>query len=249
MNSDNKLKLINIIVIYTAVITGILFLRLSADYSNDIINFSEGTVIIAQKILIALGLEEVIKFLLEIPVFTLICASGIFHIVIGLFVLKIFKNRVEQGAMIMIKKPSKVIALGNFVYLLGIILFFVFAISIIGLPIAFIIGLIIHIAVFLGKISLAVFFGYNICQILKVSGYTYMYYMIGSFFIILCQSVYTIGVAFALYVFPVLSIGSFIITIMNRFVFKMSYKVEFETTRQKQKFDRKKIRDIITKGL
>ncbi len=249
MNDDNKLKSINRILIYGALVAGILFLRLIADYPTDIIDFSTGIVIIFEKIMIALGLQNFIIIMSRIPLIALVFASGIFKIVIGLILLFIFKSTAEQGTMIIIKKPIKVIAIGNIVYILELILFFIFTLSVIGLPIAVIIGILGYITSFLGCIPLAMFFGYNICQILNVSGYTYMYYMIGSFFMVLCQSVYAIGVAFSMYVFPVLSIGIFIILLLNRFVFKMSYKIEFNTKREKEPFDRKKIKDIITKGL
>ncbi len=249
MNDDNKLKSINRLFIYSAIVAGILFLRLIADYPTDIIDFSAGIVIIFEKIMIALGIEDIILIISKIPLVALVFASGIFKVVIGLILLFIFKNTAEQGTMIMIKKPIKVIAIGNVVYILGLILFFIFTVSVIGLPVAIIIGILGYIISFLGGISLAIFLGYNICNMLNVSGYTYMYYMIGSFFMVLCQSVYAIGVAFSMYVFPVISIGSFIILLLNKFVFKMSYKIEFNTKREKEPFDRKKIKDIITKGL
>ena len=107
--------------------------------------------------MIALGIEDIILIISKIPLIALVFASGIFKVVIGLILLFIFKNTAEQGTMIMIKKPIKVIAIGNVVYILGLILFFIFTVSVIGLPVAIIIGILGYIISFLGGISLAIF--------------------------------------------------------------------------------------------
>ncbi|OUQ58704.1 hypothetical protein B5E58_05840 [Tyzzerella sp. An114] len=249
MNDNNRFQFFNRIIIYAALVAGILFLRLIADYPSGIVNFSEGIVIIAERIVIALGLEEIVLTLGKFPGMALIFVSGIFQVVIGLILLFIFKNKAEQGTMIIIKKPVKVIGFGNVIYILALALFFLFTISVVGIPVALIIGTIIYIISFIGSVPLAIFFGYNICQALNVSGYTYIYYMMGSFFMVLCKSIYAVGGAFTFYIFPVLSIGIVAIMILNRFIFKMSYKIEFPTKRDNERFDRKKIKDIITKGL
>ncbi|HIT87077.1 MAG TPA: hypothetical protein IAB62_04850 [Candidatus Coprocola pullicola] len=73
-----------------------------------------------------------------------------------------------------------------------------------------------------------------------------MYYFVGSFIMLLFESVYMIGSAFLFFIFPIVALGVDMLLFLYRFVYQCSLPIEFG---EKKKFDRKKIQDVIKKDL
>lgn len=234
--------------IYIIIILGILLLRLTGNYPSQLISLSQGMVLIGEKIIESFGLIELVAILNFIPLKVFILIGGIIQITIGLIILLIFKKHMEQGTMILIKQPVDTIKTGLCLYSLIAAIFFVFAYSVIGIPISIAVIIISHLIVLLGSIPISIFLGYLLAERLNMSGYTVIYYFIGSFIRLLCESIYTLSGAFLFFIFPVLSIGTFFFIIVNEKFYKIHYKVIFKTKAKEVPFNKKKIKDIITKG-
>ncbi len=145
--------------------------------------------------------------------------------------------------MILLKKTSDVLKTGICLYVMLFAVILVFVYSIVGLPIGAVLFLFRHIAIIFGRIPIAIFLGYLLLQQFQIKGETYLYYMIGSFVMLLFENVYLIGSAFLLFVFPVVALGVDVLLIVYYFIYKCSFTIEWQ--QQKQKFDRNKIRNII----
>ena len=152
----------------------------------------------------------------------------------------------EQGTMILLKKGNTVLKTGITLYIMIVAVIAIFIYSIVGLPIGGIMILLTHIAVSFGRIPIMIFLGYLLLQQFCIKGEIYLYYMIGSFVMLLFESVSIIGGAFLFFVFPVFALGMDMLLFLYYFVYQCRLPVEFE---QKHKFDRKKMRDIIKKDL
>lgn len=235
--------------IYIIIILGILLLRLAGNYPSQLILLSQGMVLIGEKIIESFGLTDLLEIFHVIPLKVFIFIGGIIQMTIGLIILLISKKHMEQGTMILLKQPIDTIKTGLCLYFLIAAIFFVFAYSVIGIPISIIIILISHFIVLIGNIPLSIFLGYLFAEKLNISGYTIIYYFIGSFVRLLCESIYTLSGAFLFFIFPVLSIGTFFFMIVNQKFYKLYHTVIFKTKAKETNFNKKKMKNIITKGL
>lgn len=235
--------------IYIVVIIGILLLRVFGNYPEQVILFFHSTIAVCEEVVKAAGLTKIVQFFSSFPIGFLILIGGCVQITIGLIVLLIFKGSMEQGTMILLKQPFDAIKAGLCLYFLIVSIVFIFTYSVIGIPFSVTLIGLNHLFIFLGSIPLSIFLGYLLAERLNISGYTIIYYFIGSFIKLLCESIYTLGGAFIFFIFPVLSMGTLFLLIVNRNIYKISYAVKFRTKAKEEPFDRKKIRDIITKGL
>ena len=241
-----KIKKFNSFLIFISVITILISFRLFSNYPKEISLFVESVIVVVERIIIALGISEFIFLFQKIPFLYVIIFFDIVYCLIGTIFIIFFKEGIEQGVMSIVKSPFSVIKTGNISYFMIFSITFIFIISVIGIPIALLIFLIIVLLLFWGSLSLTVYLGYNICQYLKSKKNIYIYFLIGSVVRASCKVLYAFGLAFALYIFPVFSLGVVCVTFYNKFILKMSYKVELY---DKDKFDRNKIKDIIKKGL
>lgn len=241
-----KIKRFNSFLMFIGIITILLSLRLFSNYPKEISLFVESVIVVVEKIIIALGISEFIFLFQKIPFLYVIIFFDIACFLIGVIFITFFKKGIEQGAMSIVKSPFSVIKTGNILYFMIFSVVFIFIISVIGIPIALLIFLITILFLFWGNLCLSVYLGYNICQYLKSKKNIYIYFLIGSIVKVSCKVLYAFGLAFVLYIFPVFSLGIVCVTFYNKFILKMSYKIELYG---KDKFDRNKIKDIIKKGL
>lgn len=228
---------------------GIISLRLIASYPSEITNFTSHLVETVNSTIDVLGLSKLLNFMQNIPVWAAIIINGFANIFIGIVFLLIFKKSVKQGSMVILNSIGSVIFYGLIIYLLGLSVVLIFAYSVIGIPISAFMVFSSGIVVYIGNISVAVYVGYIIQEKLSIKGGTVIYYLFGSFVMIICKSVYAFGAAFIFFIFPVLAIGTVFVTFINKYFLNISYKIEYDNDKKNKKFDRKKIRDIITKGL
>lgn len=236
-------------LIYVVVIVATLSLRLVTDYPDKVIFLVRSMIDLFMRISEFLGLIWIVAFVQTIPVKMILFLVEAVQMSIGFVLLLLLKRHMEQGAMILIENHGLVMKAGSTLYGMLLALLFVFTYSVIGIPVGAVLLLCGHIVVSIGKIPLAIFFGYLLMERLSIYGYTILYYFVGSFIMFFCESVYAVGGAFLFFVFPVLALGTFFTLILERIFYKMSYPIKFRTKASQEPFDRKKIRDIITEGL
>ena len=161
-------------------------------------------------------------------------------------ILALFGNTIEQGTALLLEKSNAVLKTGGILYAMIFAVTSMFIYSVVGLPIGGIFVIVFHIFVMLGKIPIAVFLGYSLLEQFHIKAETYLYYFVGSFIMLLFESVYMIGSAFLFFIFPIVALGVDMLLFLYRFVYQCSLPIEFG---EKKKFDRKKIQDVIKKDL
>ena len=236
-------------LIYVIIIAGTLSLRLVTDYPDKMIHMVRSMIDLFMGIAEFLGLTGIVAFVQTIPVKMILMLVESIQMGVGFVLLILLKRHMEQGTMILLENHGLVMKSGIILYGMLIALLFVFVYSVIGIPVGAGLLLFGHIVISIGKVPLAVFFGFLLMERLSIHGYTVLYYFVGSFIMFFCESVYAVGGAFLFFVFPVLGLGTFFALILERVFYKTSYPVRFRTKAGQEPFDRKKIQDIITKGL
>lgn len=234
-------------LLYVIVVIGITLLRISRGYPQEISQFMNNFVELTQNIIDYFGLTKLFYVLKEIPVKWLLLLADSIQMAIGFLILFLFRTTWEQGTMILLKKSTDVLKAGIYLYIMLFAAVAVFIYSVVGLPIGGILILLQHIAVSFGRIPIAIFLGYMLLQQFHINGEIYLYYMIGSFIMLLFENMYIIGGAFLFFIFPVFALGVDMLLLLYHFVYQCNIPVELG--QQHTKFDRKKIRDIIKKDL
>lgn len=242
----DKMKKADWFLIYITVVIGIALLRISKGYPYGLVQFLNSFVELAGNIIEYFGLTKIFYILQNIPIKWLLFFVAGIQMAIGFLALYLFRSVWEQGTMILLKKGNTVLKTGITLYIMIVAVIAIFIYSIVGLPIGGIMILLTHIAVSFGRIPIMIFLGYLLLQQFCIKGEIYLYYMIGSFVMLLFESVSIIGGAFLFFVFPVFALGLDMLLFLYYFVYQCRLPVEFE---QKHKFDRKKMRDIIKKDL
>ena len=215
----DKMKKADWFLIYITVVIGIALLRISKGYPYGLVQFLNSFVELAGNIIEYFGLTKIFYILQNIPIKWLLFFVAGIQMAIGFLALYLFRSVWEQGTMILLKKGNTVLKTGITLYIMIVAVIAIFIYSIVGLPIGGIMILLTHIAVSFGRIPIMIFLGYLLLQQFCIKGEIYLYYMIGSFVMLL---------------------------FLYYFVYQCRLPVEFE---QKHKFDRKKMRDIIKKDL
>lgn len=242
----DKIKKADWFLLYITVVIGITLLRLSRAYPYELVQFLNSFVELAENIIEYFGLTKIFYILQNISIKWILLFITVIRIAIGFFILYLFRSIWEQGTMILLKKSNTVLKTGIVLYSMIVAVIAIFIYSVVGLPIGGIMMLLLHIAVSFGRIPIAILFGYLLLQQFCIKGEIYLYYMIGSFIMLLFESMYLIGGAFLFFIFPVFALGMDMLLFLYYFVYQCRLPVEFD---KKYKFDRKKMRDIIKKDL
>ncbi len=241
-----KIKKVDWFLLYLTVILGIAFLRFFGRYPPGLIKFFDSFVTLSKEIVTYFGLNEIAVFLQNIPMRVLFFLIGGVQIMMGFLILALFGNTIEQGTALLLEKSNAVLKTGGILYAMIFAVTSMFIYSVVGLPIGGIFVIVFHIFVMLGKIPIAVFLGYSLLEQFHIKAETYLYYFVGSFIMLLFESVYMIGSAFLFFIFPIVALGVDMLLFLYRFVYQCSLPIEFG---EKKKFDRKKIQDVIKKDL
>ena len=238
----DKMKKADWFLIYITVVIGITLLRISKGYPYGLVQFLNSFVELTEKIIGYFGLTKLFHILHCFSIKWILFCIGSIQMALGYLILFLFRNTWEQGAMILLKKGSDVLKTGICLYIMLFAVVLMFIYSVVGLPIGAILLLLGYIAEMFGRIPIAIFLGYLLLQQFQIKGETYLYYIIGSFIMLLFENVYLIGSAFLFFVFPVIALGVDMLLIVYYFVYKCSFTIEWE---HQQKYDRNKIRNII----
>ncbi|MGL4791679.1 MAG: hypothetical protein ACRCW1_09740 [Anaerotignaceae bacterium] len=243
----NKTGFFHLIMCFIVVIT-ILSFRQVFVYPQEIVVICHTLLNTFLNIMDALNLMVVLKFIEGVPSVILLTALGIFSVMIGFIVLKFKEEEAKYATVALKSEVSKVIRYGLIFFCAKYILFIIFLYSVVGIPIAVGIIAITTILEIIGGIPVAIAIGGCIQDLVNGNDRRVTYnYTIGALAILFCINVYAVGCTFFLFVFPVLSYGTFVLNMENR-IFKRTYK-DLECFNGKYSFDRRKIKDIITKGL
>lgn len=238
----------NLFAVCLIICVGILSLRLVAEYPAGLVYFAKSLMGMMENVIAVFGLSSAAEALKGIPLKVLFVVVGVIEVIVGFLFFLLFKRPFEQGAQILLNTPFQVIRYGLAIYLLGIGVIVVFIYSVVGVPVAAGALIIMRVLSWIGNISLAIFFGYSIKQWLNIKGNRYLYYFLGSFIMAICATVYAFSAAFILFIFPVLSLGILFVLFLNKHIFQISMDTDFSAT-DKKDFDRRKMRDIITKDI
>lgn len=234
-----------IFLLCTMVTLAILFLRVVAEYPPALILSVQRLRHLAESFLKAFGLFEFVQWAAKIPFLGFVLLLAVLQLLLGLLFLRIFQQGAEQGAYIIAKKGESVTRMGILLYFMDFILILVFLYSVIGAFFGFFLFAVTIAVSFFGSISLSLFIGFQVAERLHIQGHTTLYFLLGRFLMVLCESIFGVGSAFLFFVFPAVSLGAAVMLFLYRKVWKCELPSLFQKEFQKESFDREKIRDII----
>ncbi len=226
---------------------GIVYLKLFASYPENMVNIIRGVWLLVTYYLEIAGFKVISDFLQMFSANQLFFMFVLIHIVVGAVLVGIFKNRFQKGADIILASPYKVIRWGLLWYFLMVATMLIFLISVVGIPVAGVVFTLLFVISALGGVSIAVALGINVRRGLNVkSKSVFVSYLLGEFVLSVCTSVGVFTGVVLLFILPVFSLGTVWCAVMNRFVYK-GIPDDFDD--DTNKFDRNRIRDIITNGV
>lgn len=173
----------------------------------------------------------------------------IIELILGIIIISLSKNFICQGVAIVYKEIKKVTFSGAATYIMILTLLILFFTSLIGFPIAVIILISAYLLALIGKVSLAVFTGHFVGNILKRNLHIYLCYLIGGLLVEIISFTPYIGQLVLLCTIPALSIGIFIVMFLNKFIYKIYYPIVLEHGIIEKKYVKEDIRKIIMKNI
>lgn len=231
------------------VSAGIVYLRLNADYPEMIVSIIGHVIKMAEELITALGLFEIVQFFQKIPVIAIILILSIIQILLGLIFLAVFRRPMEQGTMILAKRLTEVIKFGLTLYFCFFTTSLLFLYSIIGIPLAAAIIIVMNGIISIGNVPVAIYLGWLVGEWIGIRKRISIFYLLGSFMMMICESVFGVGNAFLFFVFPVLALGTSFLLFLDRCINGMRFPFDSHKEGKKSSFDRNKIKQIIEKGL
>jgi len=227
---------------------GIVYLRLFASYPTDVVNIIKGVWMLFNHYIEILGLDLLSSFFGMFNANQMLFMGVFAQIVLGAILLKLFDRPFKNGAELLETNPFRVIRWGIIWYLLLVFSMIVFLLSVVGIGVAFAAGIVIVAISLLSGVSVALALGGQLKSILGVKSESiFIRYLLGEFIIALCTSVGVFSGVVICFMMPVLSLGIVWCSIMDKFIFKGSARKNEDDS--SNKFDRDRIRDIITNGV
>ena len=226
----------------------ILGIRKFMDYPQEVIAAVKMIEDGVAGIITVLKLQQIVEFLSKLPVSVVFCSIGAVFFAVGMAAVKLLPKKVKMGSDIVYLNLDGVIKMGLLIYVMRLVLTLVFVFSVVGIPVAIVITAVFAVINLIGFVPVAVFIGHTIQEMANGSDRRLIYnYTLGALFMLLCINVYAVGSTFMFFIFPVLSFGAFAM-IVSRKLLGAKLPPD-ESGEGKNKFDREKIRDIITNGL
>lgn len=225
----------------------IVYLRLFASYPANVVNIVKGIWQLLNYYAEVLGLDLLSSFFGMFTANQIMFLMVLTQIIIGAVLLKLFREKLVNGSQILETNPFRVIRWGIVWYLLLIFAMIVFALSVVGLGITFAVGFIIVVISLISGVCIALTLGDQLKSILGIEKRSiFIVYMLGEFVIALCTSVNVLSGVILCFMIPVLSLGIVWCSLMDKFIYKGSARNDDDKI---DKFDRNRIRDIITNGV
>lgn len=169
--------------------------------------------------------------------------------ILGIIILSIGKNLVCQGAVAISNNPKKTLFYGLTAFMLLAIILILFLSSLVGFPFGILIIILEYIITLIGKVSLNIYIGNIIENKFKQKWYVYLDYLVGAVIIETICLIPYIGNLFIVFIIPIISVGIVIISLLNKFIYKIYYKVPFNLQISEKKYIREDIKKIILDGI
>ena len=244
---ENKRRLLHIAGCL-AVCGFILSLRHAFVFPKEVVSVSSAVFEDIAGVIVAFRLVDVVRTVEHIPWAVFTFSFCVISFAIGYLILKAKSKTMKIGSAIFSEELAKVIKRGLFIYIMRAILIFVFVYSVVGIPVAVTIIILTKIVDIVGMVPVAVNIGASIQEAVNGNDRRMEYnYIIGAIAVLISANVYAVGCALILFIFPVLSFGTISCMIEKKLFCMPIDTSDFEN--KKDKFDKNKIRDIITKGL
>ena len=239
-------KKTDIFIFCILISIGLISLRFINIYPQQLLTTINLFINMFESIIISFGLSNFALYLSKIPLLLILLVLSLATVFINSIILLLFKKNIDQAAAMIPKNISTIIVSGLIIYALISFTVVLFTYSIVGVPMAAFILFIAFILMKLGEIPVNIIIGSFVRERLNISKMgSVRYFWLGSFMMFLTKSVYSIGAAFEFFIYPVLSLGTLFVFLVNKFVIKIHYKVEYNLDNDKNKFNKEKMRDII----
>lgn len=169
--------------------------------------------------------------------------------IIGIIILSVGKNFVCQGAVAIYKDTKKIVTQGLIAFLLVSIILVLFLSSLIGFPFGILVLILEYVVVLIGKVCLNIYIGNLAENKLKQKWHIYLNYLIGTVIVESFCFIPYLDVLSSICITPIITIGIIIVTISNRFIYKIYYAVPFNQQILEKKYDRESIKKIVLNGI
>lgn len=199
-------------------------------------------------------LSEVIEeFFLYNNVFSMVLfvlVKSLLEFIFGITTVSVFKNFIVQGAMVLSIQTSKVLLTGVIAYIIIVTIAVLFFASFVGFPIGAMLLLVGYIMVIAGKAALQVRIGHFLEILLKRTWHIYLDYLVGMLLLEIVIIIPFIGSIMSYVVIPIISIGIFLIAVVNKLIYKIYYPVDFNQMLTHKNFlYQQDIRKIVMQGI
>lgn len=244
MNSNKKWDTLITCLLVSYVIVSLRYFK---NYPIEVVNLMNSLLGMAEAAIVAFGLSPLAQFLSKIPISYILIAISITGILLESVILLCTKKSAKQSVVILTTSFFKVLLSGLMLYFMFCTIIFTFVYSVVGIPFAIALFLVLVIFIMLGNIPLSIYIGTTIQQLLNIKPLNmYSNFLLGSFIICLSKTVYSVGGALIFFVYPVITFGIVFMYIINVKILKNGC---IDNNNDKENFDREKIRDIISKDI
>lgn len=195
----------------------------------------------------ALPIPEFLKEKEELPRVIVLMVQILLQILIGLILISLGKNFVEQGNMILYYQPYQVFREGGILFFMFSLLIGLFTLSLIGFPIALFFLLFLWLFSLLGQIIIGIFIGWSVEKKVALEWHIYIYYLLGTAILEVFKAIPALGCILRVIIIPWISLGILSRQYINK---KIDHKV-FKTIQHQERVgaNHKELYTIITKGI
>jgi len=151
----------------------------------------------------------------------------------------------EQNGVLLFEEPMIVLRNGLIAYFFLLALMVIFALSVVLLPAAVAIFLVMQAAMWLGEVSLSITAGWLLASLLLKRPYNNGFMIFSLFAIGLIKCIPVVSFPFTFFFLPILSLGLVTTGFINGWVHKKYYITPFHDTSGKKAIDISRIRGII----
>ena len=182
---------------------------------------------VAQKYAEGSFFASVFIFYYNIPGWITTAAAALFRISVCLLTLRLRSETVKQGGGFILYKPLKVIGNGLLSYCLFMALILVFTNSILGIPLAIAILIIMWLMTLLGETALALAGGYLMLDSAGIQSNNFTYLAAGTLLIEFLRCAPILGYAVGMFLLPVICMGMISTLVYDGYLKKNYWELPF----------------------
>lgn len=170
-----------------------------------------------------LPLPQVIRETIELPRILVRLIHILLQLIVGFLIIFCSKDFVEQGNMILYNQHRQVIRDGGILWVMFAMITGLFALSLIGFPIAILFLLVIWLLTLIGEIIIGIYIGWQLEKRFSVQWSTYIHYLFGASILEIVKAIPIMGWVFIIIILPWISLGILGRSYINRKIYNKKF--------------------------